>query len=171
MAKRNNMNKKVDTVNTNFKEEISKLVKVLVTVLAFFGLFYLLTIYLTTKDGSNKYKKIVDAAVVQYSEILVGTSFSKSGEYIVVYYDKSDEDINSIYTPLISSYKEKDEHLSIYNVDMSNSFNKSFSYLVSNSNPSNISDLKIAGPTLIKFTDGKVDEYIEGKEDITNYLS
>ena len=30
--------------------------------------------------------------------------------------------------------------------------------------------MKISGPTLIKFNNNKIDDYIEGKDEITDYL-
>lgn len=172
MAKRNNkMNRKIDNVNTNFKEEFVKIVKVLGIVLVIFGSFYLLTLYITNKDIKNKYANNVSEANIQYSEILAGSSFSKDGEYIVIYYDKSNESINSVYTDLVSAYKEKEEHSKIYTVDMSSSFNKPFVSASSNSNPKDSSELRIAGPTIIKFTDGVVSDYLEGEGEITSYLS
>ena len=32
------------------------------------------------------------------------------------------------------------------------------------------SEMKISGPTLIKFNNNKIDDYIEGKDEITDYL-
>lgn len=172
MAKRNNkMNKKIDNVNTNFKEEFMKVIKVLVIVLGIFGGFYLLTLYITNRDSKSKYTSDVNEATIQYSEILAGSSFSKDVEYVVIYYDKSNENINSVYTDLVSTYKDKEEHYAIYTVDMSSSFNKPFIAASSNSSPKDSSELRIVGPTLIKFKDGVVSDYLEGEGDITSYLS
>ena len=65
--------------------------------------------------------------------------------------------------------KYKDSH--IYYVDMNNALNKSFVSDESNSSASSAEELKINGPTLINFADGKIVEYVEGKDRIIDYLS
>ena len=93
-------------------------------------------------------------------------------QYLVIYYDKSDEEISSVYSQLVSDYKSKDDALSIYTVDMSSAFNKGFSTTdESNHNPTNASELLINGPTLIHFSQHSVTNYVEGEENISNYLN
>lgn len=171
--KNNKMYKKIDNVDTSFKEESFKVVKVLAIVLIFLGIFYLLTVYLINKDtSSSSTEKEVSEATIQYEEILAGSSFSiNDSEYLVLYYDKSSDELKSNITNLISSYKEKDEHLSIYTVDMSSAFNKNFIASSSNKSPDSVSELEISDTTLIKFKDGKVVDYIENYDNINIYLS
>ena len=93
------------------------------------------------------------------------------GEYLVLYYDESNKDINNEMSSLVNTYKNSSDHLTIYTVNMNSPFNSKYSSTSSNTNPSNASEMKINGPTLIKFGNNKVEEYIEGSEDISNYLS
>lgn len=166
------VNKKLDNVNTSFKEEGFKVLKILISVLVFFGIFYLLTVYLTNRDTSDTTSsEEVNDVVIQYEEILAGSSFSvDKDEYLVVYYDKSSEELKSDMTTLISNYEGKEEHLSIYTVDMSSAFNKEFISNQSNKTPNNISELEINGSTLIKFSNGNVVDYVEGYDSIAAYL-
>lgn len=175
MAKKKTNNKKKMykaeiTTNTSFKESISKIIKILVIVLIIFGIFYLLTVYLTNRKESSS-KRIVSEAIIQYEEILAGSSFNmKSDEYIVIYYDKSNDDLKSNITNYITNYQDKENHLSLYTVDMSSAFNNKFNSSESNDHPSIVNDLKINGPTLIKFINHDAADYIEGVSEIENYL-
>ena len=60
--------------------------------------------------------------------------------------------------------------LPTYIVDLHDAINQSYVKEESNTQPSNISELSINGPTLIHFVNGSVSEYIEGVESITDYL-
>ncbi len=166
------VNKKVDNVHTSFREDGLKIIKVFVCVLIFLGIFYFLTVYLTNRDTNNtSSSKEVGEAVIQYEEILAGSSFSiDEDEYIVLYYDKSIEELKSNIMSLVSDYEAKEDHLSLYTVDMSSAFNKKFVSDESNNNPASVADLKISDSTLIKFKNGKVVDYIEKYDNIKLYL-
>ena len=90
--------------------------------------------------------------------------------YLVVFYDTTNEEINTTYSEIINNYKAKESHLPIYYVDMGNSFNKSHVKDEANYNPNDESELAITGPTLIKVESSKVVDYIEGEEEIKGYL-
>ena len=163
--------------------------KIIVTlaVLCILGLFYLLAIYITNKhanDGNESNEaqttetstdssnKSTTGSSISYDEILVGRSLSMSDDnYLVLFYDSSNEDVSSTYSELISNYKNKEEHLPIYYVDMSNTFNKAFAKEEANYNPTNESEISINGPTLINVVNSQVLEYLEGEEAISSYLS
>lgn len=165
---------KIDSVGSNFDGNILHYVYVISGVLIFICAFYFLTVYITSKNSDDSSKSDeADASEVSisYDNIMVGRSFSISdGEYYVIYYDKNDEDISSDISDSISNYKSLDEHLDIYVVDMSNGLNKSYVKDESNHNPSDASEIAINGPTLIKFNNDQVVEYIEGVDDIKNHL-
>lgn len=181
--KSNRKNRKVSSKNMNMRKidsgwldpEIWGKIFVVLAVLVVLGLFYLLTLYITNKnsDKSDNDEKTKEETVISYNDIILGESFSMSDDdYLVIYYDESDEDVKSTYDGLISSYKGKEDALSIYSVDMSSAFNKKYiTTEESNKNPNNASELLINGPTLIHFIGQSVNEYIEGEEAITSYLS
>ena len=92
-------------------------------------------------------------------------------DYYVIFYDKGDEEINSVYSSLASNYKYKGEK-KIYTVDMSSGFNKKFLTTgESNKNPSSVEDFQINGPTLILVSNHSVSLYIEGEDSIKEYLN
>ena len=165
-AKNKNVNKKIEAMETNTSKELLKIFKVLFAVIVVLSAFYLLTVFIVGKDDKDD----VAETAIQYEEILAGSSFSmKNNEYVVVYYDFSDTELADI-TSSIYSYSYTGKYR-LYTVDMSSGFNKAYaSSEKSNKNPEKAEDLLINGPTLIRFVDGKVQEYIEGKEDIVTYL-
>ena len=57
----------------------------------------------------------------------------------------------------MNTYKNSSDHLTIYTVNMNSPFNSKYSSTSSNTNPSNASEMKINGPTLIKFGNNKQD--------------
>lgn len=164
--------KKIESVG-GFDGDIKGKIIAVICVLLFFGAFYLLTLYITNKNSDktddNDKEKVVE---ISYDTIMLGRSLSMSdGEYLVIYYDKSDEEINSTYSSLVSTYKAKSEHLTIYTVDMSNGFNKKYvTDGESNKSPESVDAMAINGPTVIKVNENKVVEYIEGQEAISSYL-
>ncbi|MBQ2639721.1 MAG: hypothetical protein IJF92_03055 [Bacilli bacterium] len=165
--KKNNKKK-----TNNVSKEIYSIVKLLVIVLVILGIFYFLTVYITSKK-ENKYVKEEKTGNVDisYQEILAGSSFNiDEEEYIVIYYDMSDKDLKSNITTSISKYESKEKHLPIYTVNMSSAFNKKYNSSESNNNPSSLEELSISGPTLIKFSNNEVNEYIESYDNIKEYL-
>ena len=165
-AKTKNVNKKIDAIETNTSKELLNIFRILFVVIVVLSLFYLLTVFIVGKDDKEELKE----TAIQYEEILAGSSFNmKNNEYVVVYYDFSDTELTDI-TSSIYSYSYTGKYR-LYTVNMNSGFNKSYATEdESNKNPEKAEDLAIKGPTLIRFVDGKVEEYIEGKEDILAYL-
>ena len=174
MAK--NKNKKIeknikkDIEKKEVSTEVKQLLAITVAVLLFLGLFYFLTVFILDDDTSTKTDDDTEVEV-QFDEILIGKSFSlKDSEYYVLYYETNDEDISSDMASLVSTYRSSNKDLYLYTVDMSNALNSQFIADEANEDASKASELKINGPTLIKFVDGEIDEYIDGIDDITEEL-
>lgn len=166
--------KKIDSLG-GLDSDIKSKIIVVVIVLVVLGLFYLLTLYITNKNSDDKQE--VDTTsketVISYEDIIVGRSFSMSeDEYLVIYYDKSDEDKSSVYSSLISSYRSKENALPIYTVDLSSALNKpSITTGEANHHPTNASEIAVNGATVIRFLNHEVADYLEGEEAIASYLS
>ena len=93
-----------------------------------------------------------------------------ASRYLVVYYDKSSDDADEVMSA-IYTYEASPEPLTVYTVDLSNALNKGVvTEDNSNKKPSKASELAIKGVTLIRFRDGEVREYIEGKDSVIDYL-
>lgn len=151
--------------------KLKNIIIVILVVLIFLGIFYLITVKMTDKSDNNDANEEIETEI-QSEEILVGSSFNRAGkEYLVVYYDKTNSDLSSI-TSKVSDYRNKSDRLPLYEADMSNIFNKE--YVTDeevNKEPKDVTELMINGLTLIKFSNDKVSEYIQGTDNILNYLA
>ena len=146
---------------------------VVIGILCFFLAFYLLTLFITNKNAPKKEKKEEETETTISSDtILLGRSLSMGdGEYLVIYYDSSDDIVSNVYDSLVSTYRIRGEHGPLYYVDMSNAFNKShITDGETNHNPEKEADIMINGPTVIKVNDKRVVEYIEGLDAVKGYL-
>lgn len=172
-TRNNSRNKTLKKVEAELSEDVSlksRLI-VVVCVLAFIGLFYLLAIHITNKNANVDPNENVNESS-DYSEILLGSTFNRNeSEYIVVYFDKDNEEINSTIGTAVLDYVAKEDNLTTYTVDMSNMYNKNYNTTEdTNKSPNNVDELRINGPTLIKISKGNVVEYIEGLEAVKDYL-
>ena len=159
--------KKIESVNN---KEWKTIVKVAIWVIAIFGFFYLLTFILVGDYGTGK-KDDNTEATIQYDEILAGASFSMNApKYLVVYYDTTEENASEILNAIYTYQYSNEESLTLYTVHLSNSLNKYAVNEKSNKNPTKASELAINGPTIIRFRDGNVREYIEGFDKVVDYL-
>lgn len=135
-------------------------------VILFLLCFYILTVYITNKntDDTKEKEKTVE---ISKDEIVIGRSLSMGkGEYYVLYYDGY---LSETYNEIVKNYKGE---LPIYKVDMSSPFNSKYSTTEeSNKNPTKISEFKINGPTLMKISNKKVVDYIEGEDNIRTNLN
>ena len=167
--------KKINNVSVTDSDIWSKAIIVCVIICVFCA-FYFLTVFISKDDSSStnsnsSNKKTTETTNISYDEILLGRSFSmEDGEYLVLYYDKDNSDLSSEMSSALSTYNNKDSHLNVYTVDMSDALNSSFTSDEANHDAKDVSEMKISGPTLIKFNNNKIDDYIEGKDEITDYL-
>ena len=173
-GKRRRNNKAVETKNNEdtiiFNKDMKSIIKVAVGVLVVFLLFSLLTFYITNKNTVKEDDTETTDSGFNYNSIVIGRSFSmKDEDYLVIYYDGSDEDISSTYSSLVSSYRAKDAY-PIYYVNMGDALNKTKAAESGNSSATSIDELAIAGPTLIHFSNGKIIEYIDSEDSIKSYL-
>lgn len=164
-----NIQTRKEVLNSNiYGSESKKIITCIVVVLVIFGLGYLITNIILKNSVTDYITKNEDKTTIQYDEILSGQSFDKKdAEYLVVFFNTEED---PIYQTLISNYQAKEEHLPIYYVDLKNKMNQNCISNESNENANSSKELKINGPTLIKFTENKITEYIETEESITEYL-
>lgn len=134
-------------------------------VILFLLCFYILTVYITNKNNSEE--ETLKTVEISNDTIILGRSLSMSkDDYYVLYCESS---LMETYNEIISNYNGG---LPIYKVDMSDAFNSKYSTSEeSNKNPSKVSEFKINGPTLIKVSNKKVVEYIEGEDAIRTNLN
>ena len=164
--KRKRINKKIN--ESQSIEQFDNIIKIAGIVILILVVFYLITTWVL--DMNKKKDEEIEEAYIQYNEILAGETFNKvNEEYYVIFYDFKAHDA-SIYGYLIDKYKQKDDTLPVYEVNLSNGFNALYISPNSNKKATRSADLKINGPTIIKIRKGKNVLYKEGKEEIKKIL-
>lgn len=163
MAKKKNKTNYVEDFNKTFS--IKNSIITILIVLGIFGGFYLLANYITNRG--YKFNRNNVEATISYEEIMAGSTFNMNRDkYVVVFYNR---DIDDDITNHISIYGSRDGN-NIYYVNLKNGMNKYVLDDVGNKNATKASELKVTNPTLIKIEDKEITEYIEGKDNILEYL-
>ena len=163
--KKKEESKKIENVNNS--PSVKGIIRTFIIVALVFGFFYLLTYVLVGDFGKDDDTK--EETKIQYDEILAGSSFSmNTSKYLVVYYDFDADDASEILSA-IYTYEAKSDALKVYTVDLGNALNKNSVSEKSKKDPKDATELAINGPTIIRFRDGMVREYIEGKDKVVNY--
>lgn len=163
-----NTHSNIEVGNTPFSNETSKIIKCILIVVVIFACMYGVTV-LILKNSPYEYTKDDVQTSIQYEEILAGTSFQKKdSEYFVLFYHAESD---SKYMDMISDYQAKESHLPIYYVNLDNKMNSSVISEESNREAKDASELKIKDVALIRFKDGRIDEYIDDSSKISETLS
>ncbi len=161
---KNNNSKRIEEVISDDSTLMDKFF-IVAAVILFLLCFYILTVYITNKNSDDTKEEEEKTVEISKDEIVLGSSLSMKGDYYVIYYNKGNDTIEEI----IKNYGGE---LSLYKVDMSNAFNKKYATSEeSNKSPSKVSEFKINGPTLIKVSNKKVVNYIEGEDEIRTILN
>ena len=144
----------------SYKSVIMTIILVLVIV----GLFYLFAVYITNKPQTIN----IPEENISYEQITAGSTFNRSDfEYIVLFYSREN---NADITSKISNYKVKN-NIEVYYVDLDDAINNSVISETSNKEATKASELKVTNPTLIRIKKGKIVDYIEGQNNVVNYIS
>lgn len=154
---KNNITKKKEEYPV--KNQIMTLAKVITAILI---TSFIISVIVSL---SNKTYTLEEEKEIAKNEILAGQTFNRKDEtYYVAFYEfNSDEDLESTISNI--------ENQKIYKVDLSNKMNQSIINDTSNKKATTIDELQINGPTLIKITNEKITDYIEGYDNITTYLN
>lgn len=147
ITKKNKKNENITNINS--------LWKIIIIVMIAFGFFYGLTYFIAENNRSYSWENKETSSVIQYDEIIFGTMLSESPkEYYVLAFNHSDAD-KDIYDTYIAMYREKENSLRIYTIDLDSDFNKK--YIKEN----NVNEI-----TLFKIKKSKIVEHIKGKEKV-----
>ena len=135
----------------------------LVVLYLFIGIFVTKSITFGKSNEEDPKEVTIDKSTILASQIFD----QKEDEYYVLVYNPDDKvyDIGQF----ISLYTSKEDSITLYKVDSTKKFNSN--YIVekdSNKNPTNLEELKIISPTLIKISSKNVTEYHEGFEEVKN---
>lgn len=154
---------------------IKNLIKILIILLLIFGVFYFITTLFVKEKNVNDGNStgVIDNSKITLSQILS----QKENEYYVIatkksLYDSSYIKTNYIglYNEYINKYKQKEDSLAFYFVDLDNALNKK--YLSDKLNiVDEISELKINDEVLFKIKNKKIEKSYVGKDKIIDKLS
>lgn len=165
--KRREEARRIEEIPSGLDVNVKSIIRALVFLVIIIFIFYLLSLRVINKKNTKTNPNVE----FNYSDIMLGESFNRNEkEYLVLFYDRNNGEVYSALSDNLSKYNSKKDALTIYTVDMSNGINSKYSSEESNTNPTSASELKINGPTLIKFSNNKAKEYIEGTDNINNFL-
>ena len=163
MAKKKKEMNYVEESNTMFS--IKNTIITILIVGLIFACFYFLTNFITSRG--YKFNRNKHEASISYEEIMAGSTFNMNKDkYVVVFYEREND---SDLTNYISMYGSREGN-SIYYVDLKDGMNRYVLDDVGNKNASSASELRVTNPTLVKIQNGQIREYIEGKDNIIEYL-
>lgn len=144
---------------TSTELDYKRVIKIGAGVLIVLVLVYLVT---AIASGEIKFKEKKEEKVtsIQYEEIFAGEAFNrKADEYYVLFCNASDS-FTDYYLDLAKSYRQKEDSLPFYVVDMEKKANTDY---VTN-------ELKIENPTILKIKDSKKVETITGKDNVLKFF-
>lgn len=144
----------------------TKLVIIITTVLAVIAGLYLYTgFFITGELRNNDETEEHFGSLINYSEILVGSIFTRTEDaYHVLIMDADDRNFNMIYG--LASMSE----MPLYNVDTTKTFNQAV--IADENNITNdVNTLRVTNPTILLIQDGRITGHASGLEGIRNFLS
>lgn len=159
-------NYKPQLINQEESYNPKSIILIIGIIVALFVAFYFIT---TIVLKNKKSEDIVTESIIKKDNIMFGQLLNRNeSEYYVLAY-KEDSKFNEIYNNYIKTYNEKEDALSIYKINLSDGFNKS--YLAEETNVTDeINKLTVSDETLFKISDGKIDTYNVGYDEIIETL-
>lgn len=175
-AKRNGKNineiKKEEEKNVIDKGNI---VKITIIVIAILAILYLILAIFVTKElnlstRKNKDSESTNTETTSVTDaILASAIFDQSGEeYYVLFYDFNDDDEKDLANSVSGNLTDK----KVYKVDSGSGLNSNY-VTEDGSNPDakTLSELKVKSPTLIIINADTISNYIEGIDNIKEYIN
>lgn len=168
--------KKQEILMESEEYSAKKLLKIIVTLVIIFGVFYLITTFVV-KPITNDKTETPTVTDFDFTKITLNHLLDrKENEYFVIATKKSNGSlVNSsanykiIYNNYINDYKKQEEALTFYNVDLDDAFNKN--YLGETNISNDLSELKLNEDVLFKIKNGKIKEHYIGSSEIIKALS
>lgn len=169
-------NKPNNTKKVEDAYSVKKLSIIILILILVFAVFYFITVLVVkpATDGNDENSNLEsDSSKITFNQLFN----RKENEYYVLATKKSltsieilNTDYSQIYNKYIADYKQKEDSLPFYNIDLDDAFNKS--YVGNELNiSSNLDELKVNDETLFKIKNGSIDKYYVGNEEIIKALS
>lgn len=155
---------------TDEQKEVFKFIIIIVVLVLVIG-----GIYLITDKYIEKGNRSTVPGEINYDKATIGTMLNRPyDEYYVIIYDSKSTEA-SYYASLIYNYRENEDALKVYFIDLNNELNKKY-YNVNNDNISNkdaksINELDLGDITLIKVSNKEINTYIDDIASIEQILS
>lgn len=147
--------------------EIKKFVLILFGVAILAVLLYFITAKFLVKDNFQSKDDTPISEEITFNSLKGGTLFNRPyDEYYVLAYDKKGETA-PYYSVLTNVYSGE---IKLYIMDLSLEINKQYVGKSGNNKANNPNELSITDPTLILIKNGKISNYVEGKDEITKVL-
>lgn len=154
---------------------IKDMIKILIVIVIIFCVFYFITTFLVEKatESTPNSEVVVDSSKITLSQLL---SRNEEEYYVVATmassYDSHYIETNyiNIYNEYINEYKQNENNLKFYYVDLDSALNKK--YLGEKLNlTNNLSELTLNDEALFKIKDSKIEKVYVGKNEILDKLS
>lgn len=151
------------------EDEMKSTIKTVVIVLVFLGIMYLMMLGLEKMGVFEAgYKEPSYDTAFDYEFINANTVFTRDNStYYVLFDDYGTKISNDKYI----NYKVGTLDVPVYKVDMSKKVNSKYKGSESNPNATNTDELRINGITLIKISNGRIESYVVGSDEIEEYLN
>lgn len=174
---RKNTNKeKTEIIEEEYS--IKKMLTIVFIVAIIFAVFYFITTLVVKPQTDNDNEDNTTPAVIDLTKITLNSLLSKSEkEYFVLATKKltnsgahNEISYKEIYNNYISKYKNDENAIKFYYIDLDDAMNKN--YIGDQTNiTDDLSKLKINDDVLFRIKNGKIDKYYVGSENITAELS
>lgn len=171
---RKSKEEKVEMVNEGYS--IKSMVKIIISILVIFGIFYGITVLIVEDKEVPELKQ---ESVLDSSKITVGQLLSrKEKEYYVLAHKESlyetsgyvESSYLDIYELYIREYINKEDSLEFYYIDLDNALNKKF-YSEKLNITEELEELSLNDEVLFKIKNGKIEKTYVGKDKIISKLS
>lgn len=155
---------------TDEQKEIFKFIIIIVVLVLVIG-----GIYLITDKYIEKGSRSTVPGEINYDKATIGTMLNRPyDEYYVIIYDSKSTEA-AYYASLIYNYRENEDALKVYFIDLNNELNKKY-YNVNNDNISNkdaksINELDLGDITLIKVSNKEINTYVDDIASIEQIFS
>ena len=152
----------------NSESDISK--NIIITTVSVIAFVLIVFCFVNIVKGNwNLFNKSnISVESIDDKMVIVGTMFNKSDdEYLVLAYDMNDQNENDYYGALTENYYDSK---TLYRLDLSSGFNSKFigdKEVIS----SDLTKLKISGPTLFIIKGNNIVKSYTGEDSITEYFN
>jgi len=172
MTRRNKKILKEQKYVSEEEHEIKRFGIILFSIIICIVVVYAVSKVLVKNDATNNNEDTVQAGVVDYNIVSVGSILNRpESEYYVLVYNQ-DDSTSAIYATYGNLYSGKTDAKKIYYCDLSNELNKAYvaSDGISNSKAKSVKEFKFGEVTLLKIKNKKIALYLEDVDTIKKEL-